>query len=267
MISFGRNWRSSVLVILAWTVLGFLLAPTLIVFPVSLTDRSYLALPDTGVSLEHWRDLVNNASWAKGFVDSFVVASVSTIIAVISGTLCTIACWRASSWITETVRLLTLMPLVIPTIVYALGLYRFYSSLNLLDSYAGLVVAHAALGTSYVVLTTGAALADFDRRLEHAARNLGASLSQTIWWIVVPGILPGILSGAIFAFVNSWDELVIALFIASRRVTTLPRLIWNGIHESLDPSIAAVAAVLIIATVLLLLPTLKLRSQNTGSDV
>jgi putative spermidine/putrescine transport system permease protein len=254
-----RGWRAGILLALAWMVLGYLLLPTLVVFPVSLTDTAYLALPKHGLSLQHWETLLTSAEWGRGLRDSIIVASGATAIAVVAGTLCAIGCWRAAAWPAEAVRVLALTPLIVPTIVYALGLYRFYADLGLLDSYLGVILAHAAIGLPYVLITVGAALTTFDRRLEQAARNLGASLPTALRLVVIPGILPGILAGALFAFVNSWDELVILLFIASRRVTTLTRLIWDGVHESLDPVIAAVAAALVLATILLVVPLSRLR--------
>jgi putative spermidine/putrescine transport system permease protein len=260
-----RGWRFGVLIALAWMILGFLLLPALIVFPVSLTDTPYLALPRHGLSLQHWAHLAHSSRWAGGLRDSLAIAGISTAIAVVVGTMCAVACWRAASWLTEGLRLLALTPLIVPTIVYALGLYRFYADIGLLDTYLGVILAHAAIGLPFVVITVGAALVNFDRRLEQAARNLGASLATALRLVVIPNIMPGILAGAIFAFVSSWDELVIVLFIASRRVTTLPRLIWDGVHESLDPTIAAVAAGLVLVTIVLILPIRRLRATTAAS--
>jgi putative spermidine/putrescine transport system permease protein len=113
----------------------------------------------------------------------------------------------------------------------------------------------------YVVITVTAAISNFDPRLEQAARNLGASTGQTLRMVVIPNLATGIISGAIFAFVHSWDELIIVLFVASRRVVTLPRMIWSGINESLDPVIAVVAAILICFTLMLLVPIVRLRGR------
>jgi putative spermidine/putrescine transport system permease protein len=165
-----------------------------------------------------------------------------------------------SHW-AQVVRGLMLAPLIVPTIVYALALYRFYVDLRLLDTYTGTIIAHAVTGLPYVVITVTAAISNFDPRLEQAARNLGASTGQTLRMVVIPNLAPGIISGAIFAFVHSWDELIIVLFVASRRVVTLPRMIWSGINESLDPVIAVVAAILICFTLMLLVPIVRLRRR------
>lgn len=261
-----KGWNFGLLVALCWMTICFLLAPALVVFPVSLTDRSYLSMPDRGLSLDHWRALIDDPKWSGGFLASLEIASASTLVAVFCGTLCAIGCWRMSSWMSGAVRALVMTPLIIPAVVYALGLFRFYSHIGLLDSYTGVILAHAAIGTPYVFITATASLADFDRRWERAARNLGASMSQTVRWVVAPIIMPGILTGTVLAFVNSWDELVVVLFVASRRVTTLPRVMWDGIHEQLDPSIAAVAAALIVATILMLAPVLKQRARQVGVE-
>jgi len=134
----------------------------------------------------------------------------------------------ARRMLAEAVRALMLMPIIVPSIVHALGFYRMWIDLRLLDTFTGVVLVHVVTGFPYVVITVSTALATFDPRLEQAARNLGASMSQTITLVIVPCIMPGILAGAVFAFVHSWDELVVLLFITSRKLYLLPRAIWAG---------------------------------------
>ncbi len=237
---------------LAWATILYLLLPITIIIPVSLTDRRYLSLPEHGLSLRHYANLLGSEAWLSAIGQSFWIALASTAIAVVAGTLCAIGCWRIGRRSTEAVRALMLLPLIIPAIVYAIGLYRWFGTLDLLDRFLGVTLAHGVTGIPYVVITVSTALAAFDPRLEQAARGMGASLSQTLRWVILPRIAPGIASGAIFAFIHSWDELVMVLFIASREVFTLPRKIWDGINENLDPTMAAVAVLLIGFTVLLL---------------
>jgi putative spermidine/putrescine transport system permease protein len=248
---------------LGWAVICFLVLPITIVFPVSLTDRRYLSLPQDAISFEHYVNLFTNRDWLTSIGQSLYIGIGATAIALAAGTLCAIGCWRLSSRAGEFVRALMLVPIVVPTIVYALGIYRFWVDFRLLDTYTGVIIVHAVTGIPYVVITVSTALAGFDFRLEQAARSLGASTSQTLWRVVLPNILPGVVSGAIFAFIHSWDELVIVLFIASRAVFTLPRRIWDGINEHLDPTMAAVATVLIALTVVLLLIDLKVRRRES----
>jgi putative spermidine/putrescine transport system permease protein len=210
----------------AWAVAIYLLVPITIVIPVSLTDQRFLSLPQEALSLRHYATVLGSPEWLNSIWQSFLIAVASTAIAVVAGTLCAIGCWRLSRKSTELIRALMLLPIIIPSIVYAIGLYRYFANLDLLD------------------------------------RFLGASLSQTLRWVILPRIAPGIVSGAIFAFIHSWDELVIVLFIASRDVFTLPRRIWDGINENLDPAMAAVAVLLVVFTLLLLLLDLALRKRR-----
>jgi putative spermidine/putrescine transport system permease protein len=134
--------------------------------------------------------------------------------------------------------------------VHALGFYQGWVQFGLIDTYAGLILAHAMKGMPYVVISVSAALANVDLRLEQAARNLGATMLTTLRLVIVPAAWPGILTGAVFAFAISWDELVVNLFITSRNVYTLPRKIWDGIQDNIDPAVAALATLLILVTVL-----------------
>lgn len=256
------DWGTTLLAGLAWAVVSFLVLPMAVILPVSLTDQRYLSFPQERVSLEHYRHLLTDSEWLASMAQSFVVAVASTAIAVALGVLCSIGCWRLASGLAESVRAAMLAPLIVPSIVYALGIYRFWVKLDLLDSYLGIIVAHAVTGLPYVVITVSTSLAGFDLRLEQASRNLGASVSDTVRWVILPNILPGVASGAIFAFIHSWDELVIVLFIASRRLFTLPRRIWNGINENVDPTIAAVATMLIVFSLVLMLAEAAVRRRR-----
>jgi len=247
---------------IAWTTVLYLLLPISIVVPVSLTDQRFLSLPQEGLSLRHFGTVLGSPEWLGSIWQSFVIAVGATALSVTAGTLCAIGCWRLARRSTELIRGLMLLPLIVPSIVYAVGLYRYFGRLDLLDRVLGVVIAHGVTGIPYVVITVSTALAAFDPRLEQAARGMGASLVQTLRWVILPRIAPGILSGAIFAFIHSWDELVLVLFIASREVFTLPRRIWDGINENLDPAMAAVAVLLILFTSLLLMLDRAVRARR-----
>lgn len=236
---------------MAWIVLLYLALPILVVFPVSVTDAHVLALPKHSLSLAHWESLFSDARWLDGFEQSFFIGICSAAIATVTGTLCAIGFWRLSTRWSEALKAALLIPIIVPAIIYAIALYRYYAALRMLGTFTGVILAHSVLALPYVTITVSASLANFDRRLLDAARNLGANTSQIVARVIVPNIWPGILSGAVLAFVLSWDELVVVLFIASRTIYTLPRLIWDGIYESLDPKIAVVAAAMIIVTILL----------------
>jgi putative spermidine/putrescine transport system permease protein len=229
-------------------VLTFLVAPMFVVMPVSVTDRRYLSFPAESISFQYYVNLFTSEMWLSAIGQSLLVAVASTVGCVALGTLCAVGCWRIGTRLSEAVRAFMLMPIIVPSIVHALGFYRMWIDLRLLDTFTGVVLVHVVTGLPYVVITVSTALANFDPRLEQAARNLGATVAQTVRLVIVPCILPGILSGAIFAFVHSWDELVVLLFITSRRLFLLPRAIWAGINENVDPTIAAVATVLMLLT-------------------
>ena len=247
---------------LAWTVLAFLVLPMAIVVPVSFTDQYYLSLPQESLSLRHYQAFFDKEIWLAATLDSVIVAVFSTLFALILGTLCAIGCWRLASNAAETVRTFMLTPIIVPAIVQALAMYRFWIDLGIMDTYVGLILAHTLIAVPYVVITVSASLANFDVRLEQAARNLGASTAQTIRWVIMPSIVPGMLSGALFAFTISFDEIVVALFITSRNVYTLPKRIWDGIQDHLDPTIASIATMLIAITLALLLTELWARQRR-----
>jgi putative spermidine/putrescine transport system permease protein len=237
----------------AWLAILFLTLPLVVVFPISFTPHRYLSLPDGAWSLRHYATLIDDPSWRNSIRDSLITGVASTVIAVVLGTMTAIGCWRLSSRLSETVRILMLTPMIVPSIVHALGFYQVWVQFNLIDTYTGLIIAHAMKSTPYVVISVSAALANVDLKLEQAARSLGAKVVQALWMVIIPAARPGILAGAVFAFALSWDELVVNLFITSRNVYTLPRKIWDGIQDNIDPAVASVAAVLIVLTVVAML--------------
>jgi putative spermidine/putrescine transport system permease protein len=234
--------------IIAWSLLVFLVAPALIAIPVSLTSQNYLSLPWDGLSLQYYREVFTSPDWMSSFFQSSMIGLTSAALATVMGTLAAVGLWRMSSRWGEVLRGFLLLPLVIPPIIAAMAFYRLYVPLRLIDTYTGLILAHAVLAAPLVLITVGASLAGFDRRLEQASRNLGASASQTLWRVILPSIRPGVISGAVFAFIASWDEIVVTLFLSKFSVYTLPRRMWNGIRENTDPAVAAAAVVLLGVT-------------------
>jgi putative spermidine/putrescine transport system permease protein len=251
--NFWPRLRWTLLLAGAWSVLGFLVVPMLIVVPVSLTDRNYLSLPEHSLSLRHYATFLANPLWFASTLQSLLIAAVSAAASVVLGALCAIGCWRLSNGWSAAVRLLMLAPLIVPTVIQGLAMYRLWAAAGLYDTYAGVVLAHTITGIPYVIITVSASLAGFDVKLEQAARGLGASALDTIRLVIVPAVVPGLISGGVFAFIHSFDELVIVLFITSREIKTLPKRIWDGLQDRIDPTIAAVSVVLIVATLLLLL--------------
>ena len=234
----------------AWVLLFFLVAPVLIALPVSLTPKRFLSMPKGEYSLRHFEKMFSSPEWMSSFAQSAIIGVATAVLATILGTLCAIGLWRLSSRAGEVLRAVLLLPLVVPPIIAAMAFYRLMVPLGLIDTYAGVILAHTVLAAPLVLITVSASLAGFDIRLEQASRNLGASGLTTMRRVILPAIRPGVVAGAIFAFIASWDEIVVTLFLTKFDVYTLPRRIWNGIRENTDPTVAAAAVVLIVITLL-----------------
>lgn len=246
----------------AWIGLLFLLLPLIVIVPVSFTPNRWLSLPGADWSLQHYADLISDPTWRRSALDSSIVAFGATFAATTLGTVGAIGCWRVSSGLSDLARALMLVPIVVPSIVDALGFYQALVQVHLTDTYSGLIIAHTMKGIPYVVISVSAALANFDLRLEQAARGLGANMMLAVRRVVLPSIWPGVMAGAFFAFITSWDELVINLFIAGRRVSTLPRRIWTSIQDNIDPAVASVATLLMLVTLCGILAYLSLERRN-----
>jgi putative spermidine/putrescine transport system permease protein len=246
--------------IIAWAVACFLALPVLVMLPISLTPNRYLSLPKDGLSLRHYQSLIEDPDWLASIGDSLFVAVFAAALAVVLGTSFAVGVWRRGGLASRVLRPVMLAPMIVPPIVHSVAFYKGWAAIGLLDSYLGLILVHAMKGTPFVILTVSAALSNFDPRTEQAARSLGASAARTMAWVVLPQIRGGLLSGAVFAFFISWDEIIVALFITMRRVYTLPRRIWDGLEDNIDPAIAALGTVMIVVTVALMI----LQSMRKG---
>jgi putative spermidine/putrescine transport system permease protein len=262
-----QGWFFGACLAAAWMVLTFLVMPTLVVVPVSLTDQSFLALPREGLSFQYYRNLVTSEVWYEAAGQSLLVAASSTIIIIVVGTLCSIGCWRIATRSSELALAFMLTPLMVPSIVNALGFYRVWIDLGLLDTFIGVVIVDVVTGLPYLIITVSTSLANFDSRLELAARGLGASPTQIVWRVIVPCIVPGILSGSIFAFIHCWDEIVVLLFITSRKLYLLPRALWDALNWGSDPTIAAIATILMLFTLVALVVEQSLRRRAPRRDI
>lgn len=244
----SSSWTLRLIVGAAWCFVALLVVPILVAFPVSVTPNDYLSMPENDFSMRHYAQIFADEEWLGSIAQSFVIAVLSSSISLVLGTLSAIGLWKISSRASEAMRMFLLLPMIVPPIVSALVFYKLWADLRLLDAYVGLVVAHAILNVPYVVVTVSASLSTLGRKVELAARNLGANTWQTLWHVILPSIRTGIASGALFAFILSWDELVVTLFISGRAVITLPRRMWDGIRDNVNPSIAAVSSVFILLT-------------------
>jgi putative spermidine/putrescine transport system permease protein len=235
---------------LKWThwhtgiVLAFLIMPILAIMPLSFNAGSYFSYPMTGFSLRWYEKALLSPDWQLAFVNSLGIGAVSTLLATVLGTLAALGLSRANFPLRWVVMPLLISPMIIPVVVVAVGFYLVFAPLGLTDSYTGVVLSHAALGSPFVVITVTASLLSFDRNLVRAASGLGATPWTAFRRVTLPLIAPAVATGAIFAFATSFDEVVVILFIGGPSQRTVPRQMWSGIRDSIDPSILAVATLL-----------------------
>lgn len=243
-------------------VLAYLLLPILVVIPLSFSDSSFLVYPIPAWSLKWYRNLFDSAEWARAARNSFIVAPAATLVATVLGTLAAVGLARSQFPFKGLLMSLLIAPMVVPVVVVGVSTYLFFAPLGLADSYVGLIAVHAALGAPFVLTTVLATLQGFNHNLVRASLSLGAGPLQTFFRITLPVIAPGVISGALFAFATSFDEVVVVLFLAGPEQLTLPRQMFNGIRENISPTIAAVATLLILFTTALLLALEWLRGRR-----
>ncbi|MBG6078770.1 ABC transporter permease [Rubrivivax gelatinosus] len=242
----------------------FLLLPILAIVPLSFSDSSFLVYPIQGWSLKWYRNLFESSEWTRAARNSFIVAPGATVLATVLGTMAAVGLSRADFPFKGTLMSLLIAPMVVPIVVVGVGTYLFFAKLGLNDSYLGLIVVHAALGAPFVLTTVLATLQGFNHNLVRASLGLGAGPLQTFVRVTLPVIAPGVISGALFAFATSFDEVVVTLFLAGPEQVTLPRQMFTGIRENISPTIAAVATLLILFTTSLLLALEWIRGRRTS---
>lgn len=233
-------------------VLLFLMAPILVIVPLSFNSEPFFSYPMPGFSLQWYREFFGSAVWQLALRNSVIVAVLATTLSSILGTLAALGLTRRDCPGRATITAILISPMIIPVIVSAVGIYYYFARIGLLNTLTGLVLAHTALGAPFVVITVVATLSGFDHNLMRAAASLGAGPVRAFFRVMLPVIAPGVVSGALFAFVTSFDEVVVALFISGSEQRTVPRQMWMGLHESLSPTITAVATLLIVGAILLL---------------
>ena len=233
-------------------VLLYLLLPILAIMPLSFSASSFLAYPMPGWSLQWYHNLFTSDEWARAAKNSFIVAPAATVIATTLGTLTAVGLARANFPGKGLLMSVLIAPMVVPIVVVGVACYLFFARIGLSDTYAGLIIVHAALGAPFVVTTVLATLQNFNHNLVRASLSLGAGPLQTFFRVTLPVIAPGVISGALFAFATSFDEVVVTLFIAGPDQVTLPRQMFTGIRENINPTIAAVATLLIMFTTALM---------------
>ncbi|WP_342076104.1 ABC transporter permease [Yoonia sp. SS1-5] len=278
-----RVWHYSFRIICG-LIFFFLIAPILVIIPLSFNAQDFftftpemLALQPEGYSTKHYEDFFTNTDWQLALRNSLKIAPVATVLSVVLGTLAAIGLSQSHVPFRRAIMAILISPMIVPLIISATGMYFFYSNpyiptpfgkielpFTLTGTYWGVVLAHAALGIPFVIITVTATLVGFDQSLTRAAANMGAGPVTTFFKVQMPLILPGVVSGGLFAFITSFDEVVVVLFVGSAGQKTLPWQMFTGLREQISPTILAVATILIGISVLLLfvLEMLRRRSER-----
>jgi putative spermidine/putrescine transport system permease protein len=266
-----RIWFYTFRYLICGFILFFLIAPILVIIPLSFNAQDFftytpemLSLDPAGYSLKHYQDFFGSSDWQKALKNSFIIAPAATIISTSLGTLAAIGLSQSHVPFRRTIMALLISPMIVPLIISAAGMFFFYSRIGLQGEYLGIILAHAALGTPFVIITVTATLVGFDHSLTRAAASMGANSLTTFFKVQMPLIIPGVVSGALFAFITSFDEVVVVLFMGSAAQKTLPWQMFTGLREQISPTILAVATIMVAISIVLLtvLEMLRRRSER-----
>ncbi|MCP1647848.1 ABC transporter permease [Pseudomonas nitroreducens] len=260
--------------LLATMAMIFMIFPLLAVIPVSFTSKRFLSMPNGNWSLRHYQALLDSPEWLSAISQSLIVATATCIIATALAVSFSLGIWYLRSRLATLLIGLVLLPMAIPPMISAMVLYFMETKVSQFapglgyDTLVGLTIAHIVMVVPYGVVTMLVALSQLDRRIELAARNLGASLGQTTFMVVLPNLKLGVASTALLCFALSWEEIAVTLFVTSTEVNTLPRQIWSGLRDNIDPAVAAISVVLIALTFVALIGRMiaqKIAARPTGS--
>ncbi|WP_105431543.1 ABC transporter permease [Neorhizobium sp. T6_25] len=230
----------------------FLIGPTFAVIPLSFSSASFLSYPLPGFSLQWYEKILQPQPWMSSLLNSLIIGLGATFVATIIGTLAALGLARGHLPARSTILAVVISPMIVPVVISGVGMYFFFAKLGLVASFSGLILAHAVLGVPFVVITVTATLKNLDACLVRAAASLGASPLHAFRTVTLPLIAPGVISGALFAFVFSFDEVVVALFISGPGQRTLPRQMFDGLRDNIDPSILAMSTLLVIISIVLM---------------
>ncbi|MBW4706952.1 ABC transporter permease [Roseobacter sp. YSTF-M11] len=255
--------------VICGAILVFLITPILVVMPLSFNAEDFftftpemLRFDPAGYSLKHYEDFFTNSDWQNALANSVKIAPMATLLSVSFGTLAAIGLSQPHVPFRRAIMAILISPMIVPLIISAAGMYFFYSRIGLQGTYVGVVLAHAALGIPFVIITVTATLVGFDNSLTRAAANMGAGPVTTFFRVQMPLILPGVISGGLFAFITSFDEVVVVLFVGSAGQKTLPWQMFTGLREQISPTILAVATILVIISIALLTVVEMLRRRS-----
>jgi len=234
------------------TALALLVLPLLVTLPISFNAAPWFTYPFAGFSTRWFEKLLMSEAWRASIINSVLIACATTLVATVLGTSASIALVNPRFRYRGLVMTLAISPMLIPVVVLGLGLFIFFSTIGLNYTFLGVVLAHTLMATPFVMITVMATLTNFDFTLMRAAASLGAGKRTAFRTVMLPSIAPGIGAGAVFAFATSFDEVVIVLFIAGPLQRTLPKQMFTGLREQLDPTIIAAAVMMVLLTILVM---------------
>lgn len=267
----------------------FLITPIIVVIPLSFNVEPYFSFTSGMLTLDPdafslrwykdiftngmrnpdattgwWADSWNNAQWLRSMRNSFFIGICATLISTTIGTLAAVGLARSEMPYKNQIMALLISPMIVPLVITAAGAFKAFSMLGLAYTYSGIILAHAVLGTPFVIITVTATLVGFDQSLVRAAQSMGATPFRTFFKVQMPLIMPGVISGALFAFITSFDEVVVVIQLAAAEQRTIPRQMFSGIREQISPTILAVATILVIISISLLatLEMIRRRSER-----
>lgn len=245
-------WIRAAQVAFCSLVMVFLIGPTLAVIPISFSSANFLSYPLPGLSLQWYAKVLAPQPWMSALMNSLLVGTGATALATVLGTLAALGLSRENLPARAGLLGIIISPMIVPVVISGVGMYFLFAKLGLVASFTGMILAHAVLGVPFVVITVTATLKNFDPNLARAAASLGASPIRTFFTVTLPLIAPGVVSGGLFAFVFSFDEVVVALFISGPAQRTLPRQMFDGLRDNIDPSILAMSTLLVIISAVLM---------------
>ncbi|RWK44213.1 ABC transporter permease [Mesorhizobium sp.] len=255
------GWLRAALLGFTGLVAAFLLLPVVFIALLSLGSSRWLAFPPPGWTLKWYEELFADPAWLEAALTSARIATMAAILAVVIGLLASFALVRGQFRGRNVLRGLLLTPMVLPVVVFAIAIYAFFLRIGLGGTTAGFVIAHTVLALPFAIIPITAALEGFDKSIEDAAIVCGASPFEAKLRVTLPAIKIGIFSAAIFAFLASWDEVVVAIFMASPTLQTLPVKIWGSLRQDLSPVIAAASSLLVLLTLSLMIVTALIRRK------
>lgn len=255
--------------IICGVIFFFLVAPIVVIIPLSFNAQPYftftkemLSLNPAGYSLRWYDALFGSSEWMNSIANSFIISIASTIIATALGTVAALGLNRPNMPARALITAVLISPMIVPLIITAAALFSFFARIGLSNTYFGIILSHVVLGTPFVVLTVTASLAGFNETLIRASQSLGANQTTTFFKIILPLLLPGVISGALFAFVTSLDEVVIVNFMAGPSQTPMTVRMFSGLREEISPTILALASLLVALSIILLTTLELIRRRN-----